>query len=103
MIKASAVGKDGMTVLVMGITEENIERLKQGRPMAVAPMDFGCAAVTRADRMKISILYGRTHRDIVDQFAEAGIRMPDGAREEALAIDRQLEHERAAADEGEPV
>jgi hypothetical protein len=36
------------------------------------------------------ILYGETHRDVIEDFRAAGIPLPDDAIEQATAIDESL-------------
>lgn len=69
MIRAVATKVDGSKLLVLGITKENVERLKQGRPIHVegAPMGVDTSVV---------IYYGETARDLIKQLKDAGIELP---------------------------
>lgn len=98
MIRAVAQGKDGPLIL-LGITEENIHRLKQGRPIHIALGRLlrqaareteGLGHRTADASLGLAIFYGETHHDAVAMLQEYGIRLPKGAAEEADAIDASL-------------
>jgi hypothetical protein len=61
MVKASILNPDGNTY-VLGLSEGNIVRLKQGKPIAVDLADLG-------GRGRVLIMYGQT-----EQHIEAGLR-----------------------------
>ena len=56
MVKAQAKGRDGRVVIVMGISEDNIVRLKKGEPIYFDPATLKIAPGT--DIGAISLFYG---------------------------------------------
>jgi len=83
MIRAASMTKTGPVVL-LGITDENLVRLRAGLPIKVDLAEFGLGLVG-----DVVIFHGATHTEIVQQFREVGIDMPDPKRAaaDAAAID----------------
>lgn len=93
MIRAVTKGKEGEPVVILGITRDNIERLKRGHPIAVDLSEFGLALRGAVDHTKVTVLYGETHEEVVDIIEGAGVKLPQGARREAHEMDARLARE----------
>lgn len=65
MITARGQSKDGKPALVLGFTEENIERLKAGQPVRV-PREAMDA--TGFSDIEVCIVYGETQADVMAQL-----------------------------------
>ena len=63
MIKFKAQGSDG-PLLGFGLSEENIQKLKQGQPIAVDLAEMGCS------RGRVLIFYGRTEKEMAQDLRE---------------------------------
>lgn len=85
MIRAASRKQTGEPVILLGVTEENVNRLKEGKPIRVdlAQFEVGLEG-------DLVILYGKTHRAVVDDLNASGIRLPDDAVAQADAIDEAL-------------
>jgi hypothetical protein len=59
----------GEQILILGLSQENIDRLSKGQPMHVSREKHGDGV---PDGWEILILYGKTEADIHRQLAEAG-------------------------------
>jgi len=62
MVKAKAVGPDGRTVIVMGISDGNVARLKAGQPIAFDPAALKIAPGT--DIGLIALFYAATDQEL---------------------------------------
>jgi hypothetical protein len=94
VIRAVTSGKDG-PVIILGITEENVRRLKQGRPIAVKLGELLKMAVDQTGdiqegELTLAITWGRTHSDVVNELVAAGVTLPADALSDAEAIDETL-------------
>jgi hypothetical protein len=70
MVKAGANGADGKRIVILGITEENVRRLRDGKPIHVHGDEVGAPDVT------IFIMYGKDNKDVARQLEETGFRLP---------------------------
>ncbi len=59
--------KDG-NLFIFGLSEKNVERLKAGEPAVGAIPD---------SRDEFMIVYGKTEKDIMDEFKKGGVVFPD--------------------------
>jgi hypothetical protein len=95
VIRGVAPGKDG-PVIILGLTEENLIRLRDDQPINVNLGSLLKEYVGASDpdeqtgTLSLAIIYGITHRAIVDTFEKAGIELPPNAAEQADAIDASL-------------
>jgi hypothetical protein len=93
VIRAIAKGKDG-PLIILGVTEANLERLREGQPINVSLGAIFRAAhevgAEMAGDLSVVVMYGATHRAVVDELAAAGIELPPNAAEDADAIDATL-------------
>ncbi len=62
MVKAVATGRDGRAILVMGISQGNVDRLKQGEPIYFDPAALRIAHGTEI--AGITLFYGATDADL---------------------------------------
>lgn len=62
MVKATATMPDGRAVIVMGISEDNVKRLKDGQPIYFDPAALKIAPGTAVGA--ITLFYGRTDMDL---------------------------------------
>jgi hypothetical protein len=62
MIKANATMKDGRNLVILGLSEGNIQKLKLGKPIQVDLEPFGGTGA-------VVILYGSTEADITRDLA----------------------------------
>ena len=61
MIKAKGIDKDGFPIYIFGLSELNVQRLKEGKPVGIDLRELG-------DRGKVLILYGETEESIRDEL-----------------------------------
>ncbi len=73
MIRAVATKKDGTKLLVLGLDDENVRRLKAGQPIRVQGDQLGLPGI------EVVLMHGPTAQDIVEKFRAAGIEMPEGS------------------------
>lgn len=100
MIRCVMVHGGGLIVAV-GIVEENVRRMKDGKPLylELGKLLAGAAQTGDIDPGEVSLMvaYGRTHEAILKQWdAElevSGVRLPGNAHEDARALDEQLRSE----------
>ena len=87
------MGKSG-PILMLGITEPNVQRLKAGMPIDVdlAPMT---AALGGAPLVRVVIAHGARHVDVVSDMERGGLPVPPQLYEQARQLDEQLEQEGA--------
>ena len=71
MIKFTLPKQNGSTILGFGITEANVERLKQGQPIAFDLSELGI------EGYEVLIMYGKDQKDIGSQLKEANM-VPEG-------------------------
>lgn len=81
MISARLEGNGRRPVVLLGIDDRNIERLKQGMPIKLDGSQVGLGEVD------LAITYGKRLQDIVDDLARAGVDVPLAALEAAKAVD----------------
>ena len=62
MVKAKATGRDGRVIIVMGISEANVIRLKKGEPIYFDPAALKIAPGT--DIGAITLFYGTTEDEL---------------------------------------
>lgn len=70
MIRAVTTKADGTKLLILGLEEENVRRLRAGKPVFVEGAPLGVQA-------DVILLYGKTSRDIIRELKKAGVTMPD--------------------------
>lgn len=63
MIKAAGTGADGKRVVIFGLSEGNVARLREGKPMVVDLVPLGLEGT-------VLILYGETEEDIARELAQ---------------------------------
>ena len=62
MVKAKATGKDGRAIIVLGISQGNVDRLKAGEPIYFDPAPLRIAPGTPIGA--ITLFYGKTDADL---------------------------------------
>lgn len=62
MIKMSGVGKNGRKIIILGITDENIRRLRDGKPIHIHADSLGIFG-------EIVILAGKDEATLQEQLA----------------------------------
>ena len=67
MIKFLAHGKNGQTIIGLGLSEGNIQRLKQGDPVYFSLEELGI------EGYDVTIIYGETEEAIKDDFKKHGV------------------------------
>lgn len=87
MIRATFITPTGPIVMV-GIVEPNVERLRAGMPLDINLKDVTPPG-TRITHVFINL--GRTHEQTIDEMEAGGFEIPDGLRESARALDAELE------------
>jgi len=70
MIKFTAGGKGGRTLVGLGITEKNVERLKLGHPIHIMGIEMGLP-------FDITIFYGKDEQTIAADLRRAGLIDPE--------------------------
>lgn len=75
------IADDDRQLLVLGISERNVEQLKAGRPTYHDMSDM-----PGLEGLSISIVYGETEVDIVDYLEKEGLEVSEDMREQARRI-----------------
>jgi hypothetical protein len=70
MIKFTANGPNGKTILGLGLQIENIKLLMDGKPIIIdgSKMEIG--------NIEIAIFYGTTQQEMINMLREGGIKLP---------------------------
>lgn len=63
MIKMMATGKDGRKIVLLGITDGNIQRLREGKPIHIHGEEMGLGP------MEIWIITGKDEATLTEQLA----------------------------------
>jgi hypothetical protein len=92
MIRAVAMSNSGPIVL-FGVTEDNVRRLKAGRPIDVDLRALMHASVGDVMPSRIVISYGARHVDVVGDMERGGLPVPPALHEQARELDAQLDAE----------
>lgn len=61
MLKAVAHSDAGETLVILGLSEMNVQKLKEGHPIAVEMEELGFTG-------KLAIVYGETEDSLAEQF-----------------------------------
>lgn len=69
MIRAVATKANGTKVLLLGVDEDNVQRLKDGRPIHVNAEAYGLPC-------DVIIVYGKTMQHVIDELKAAGFEVP---------------------------
>jgi hypothetical protein len=64
MLKAVMTKGDGTKLILLGLEEQNIQRLKEGQPIHVEGEDIGFPGI------QIGIMYGETQQHMIDELKE---------------------------------
>lgn len=72
MFKAAGETGVGEPFLLIGLTEENVKRLKDGQPIPISAIEM---AVLGLPPMVISIIYGETEEAIKERITGVGIEI----------------------------
>ena len=86
MIRAAAPIEGGGTLMIFGITPENVRRMRAGKPIHVDGATMGVPGVV------VVICFGETERHIVAQMRAEGVQMPPDAEASLAAV--EAEHRR---------
>jgi hypothetical protein len=101
VIRIVAQTRGGGVLIMLGIVDTNIDRLRDGQPISV---DLGKLLV-QADEtghdnptwmrgpLHLAIAYGRTHEGIVEDMRQGGIPVSSRHRKAARELDDQLRRE----------
>jgi hypothetical protein len=76
---------------LVGITQENVLRMRAGMPLDIHLKDITPPG-TRINRVVISL--SEDHEHMIDEMAEAGLPVNDKLREHAQELDKELKRER---------
>lgn len=71
MLRASSTSGDGRRLMLLGLTPENVRRLKDGEPILVDCAELGVDA-------RLTIMFGQTERAIAAELRSHGVELPDG-------------------------
>lgn len=70
MLVANALRKDGKTkLLILGMTEENITRLRAGKPILVSSKNHGPAV---PDDLQVMVILGESEAAMIQEMRKAG-------------------------------
>jgi hypothetical protein len=95
MIRAIAETDDGSMLILLGITEGNVKRLKEGKPISISLGELLVQAMKdegerpRGD-LKLAISYQRTHVEVVKEWLAAGIPIDEDMLDAAAQIDATM-------------
>jgi hypothetical protein len=70
MIKAMSTHRDGHHLLVFGLSEVNLQKLRQGQPIRIKLADM------QAGNDEILIFYGTTEESAIELLRNAGVILP---------------------------
>lgn len=90
MIRA-ALQTDKGPIGLIGITEENVLRMRAGMPLDINIKEI-TPPNTRINRVVIHL--AGTHEEVLDDMAKGGIPVTDEFRQQAKDLDAQLKRER---------
>lgn len=68
MVKLSLKTADGRTILILAISEKNLERLKDGNPISFSGEDVGIPALA-----EVIIASGKSNVEIIRPLVERGM------------------------------
>lgn len=68
MIKAAGKAGDGKRLLLLGLSDENVKRLKADQPILIKAEDL---AELGFQDMHIAIVYGSTEEEIMERIQES--------------------------------
>jgi hypothetical protein len=68
MIKFAATTKDGTTLITLGLSEGNLENLRENKPILV---DLGLLGVPG---VQVMIMWGETEQAMMDELKAAGFK-----------------------------
>jgi nucleotide-binding universal stress UspA family protein len=88
MIRAVMMGKSG-PILMLGVTDGNVTRLKAGLPIDVDLEPFTKAI--GAPIVRVVIAHGARHVDVVQDMERGGLPVPPQLLEQARELDAELE------------
>lgn len=63
MVKASLTMADGRRLLILGLSDLNLEQLKKGKPIKVDLEPFGMEGA-------VAIMHGKTEEDITEELSK---------------------------------
>lgn len=66
MIKASAQLSDGRTLLILGLSSKNLEKLRERKPAMIDLTEFGLKG-------ELVLMWGETEAQIFEEFKQAGV------------------------------
>lgn len=72
MFKAAGQTASGEPFLLIGLTEENLTRLKDGKPIPISATEL---VVLGLPELVIGIVYGETEEELKSRIVEAGIEI----------------------------
>jgi hypothetical protein len=75
MLKFTARSGDGRPLLMLGITDENVARLKAGKPILVKADDVAAMGLPA---IAVAIQYGATEQAILDDIMDQGVKIKSG-------------------------
>ena len=68
MVKARLITETGETVFFLGLSDGNLQRLREGRPMRIPLATLGGTDT-------VLIHYGHTEQAIVEELRQKGVRL----------------------------
>ena len=63
----TTLGADGTSLVGLGLSEENIQRLKEGQPILIHGEEIGLPEI------KIAIMYGKTEQTLYEDLKKSGV------------------------------
>lgn len=93
MLRVAMMTNEGPIALV-GITQENVLRMRAGMPLDIRLKDITPPGKGRINRVVVSLSEDYEH--MVDELAAAKLPVSDKLREHAKELDKELKRERRA-------
>jgi hypothetical protein len=90
MIRA-VLRSDVGPIVLLGVTEENVRRLKQGQPIDVDVVALLRDCPDDRATARVVISYGRRHVDVVRDMQAGGLPVTDALLKHARELDDELE------------
>lgn len=79
MIKFQGTGLDGVPIIGFGLSEANVQKLKEGMPVLI---DVDHTKELLGVQARIVIFYGKTEEDMQEDLKTAGFNIPNTSTKE---------------------
>jgi hypothetical protein len=81
MVKATVEREGGGKLLLLGITPENVRRMRAGRPVYVNGKEVGMPGV------EVAVMFGETERALLEDLRKQGVELPANAETQVATVE----------------